>query len=97
MSNQHLYETAVAAVKADSALPDQAEILPKKHAEFYIGKSAGCVLIAYDVTDALGAKRKESHTVWLKRIGTRWEIDRLFPSPLYSEPDERPPFPHRNN
>ena len=93
MSKQHLYDIAVAAVKADSAFPVQAEIRPKKYAEFYIGKNAGCVVIAYDAVDASGAKRKENHTVWLKRIGTRWEIDRMFPTPTYPGPDERSPFP----
>ena len=92
MSKQHVYEIAAAAVKSDSAFPAEAEILPKKHAEFFMGKNAGCVVIAYD-----GGEGVRRHTVWLKRIGTRWEIDRMFPTPIYPVPPESPLFSVRDN
>ncbi len=83
MSEAVLFEEAVAALKADAEFPAQAEIRPKKEAEFHVGKSAACVVVAYDAIGPDGTKRTRTHTVWLKRIGTRWEPDRLFPTPDY--------------
>ncbi len=81
-----LHEIAVEAVKADEDFPSGAVLRSKSAFEFYIGRNAACFIAPYEYVDANGARHAASHTVWLKRVGTRWKIDRLFPTP---EP-ERP-------
>jgi hypothetical protein len=88
MSDAHLYEIAVPAVEAEATLPEGAVALPREQAEFYVGKNAACVIVPHALADRDG-EAVARHTVWLKRIGTRWELDRLFPTPVYP-PADRP-------
>ena len=81
MSDAHLFNVAVQAVKAHPKFPPQATIGAVKDAEFYVGKNAACVYVPYEVADPGGARRLDTFTVWLKRICVRWEIDRCDHTP----------------
>ena len=78
MSESHLYRIAAAAVKEHEALPVGAEVGPRADAEFYLGKNAGCIHVSYVVPAMQGESDEGTYTVWLKRIGMRWEVDRLY-------------------
>lgn len=82
-SERTVYEVARAAVQKDPELPLNATIGPASGADFYIGQSAACVLVPIEFTDASGARKTGTYTVWLDRICIRWEVNRCFRTPEY--------------
>ena len=64
-----MYDIAVKAAKADSALPKDAAPAARGSCKFHIGKSAATVEIPC-------SPRGDTYVVWLKRICTHWELDR---------------------
>jgi len=71
------YDIGVQAVMADPSFPKDATIGSFRSCSFYVGKSAACVEIPYFFSREADSKPKGVYVVWLKRIGTRWELDRL--------------------
>ena len=80
-SKRHMYAVASQAVKADSGFPAGAKLGPVKDAEVHIAKNAASVRLPFEVAGESGAGQTGFYTVWLKRIGIRWEVDRLSSEP----------------
>ena len=74
--NGPLYRTASKAVQADPSFPKDGRILPQSEAEIYPNKNASQVRIAYEY-GAGGATKRGRYAVWLKKMGDRWDIDRV--------------------
>jgi hypothetical protein len=83
-SQGHLFGVAEQALRAQTNLPPAMTIGSMKDAEFFVGKNAACVYVPVEYTEASGNKRTGNYIVWLKRICTRWELDRC-------EPESNPP------
>jgi hypothetical protein len=79
-----VYKPAYAAVKSAQDLPAGAVVDPQHNAKLYIAKNAAQVEMPYEYTDASGKKVTKIYLVYLKRVNRRWELDRGFPLPTYT-------------
>ncbi len=74
------------ARKALASLPEitpDAKIDPEGNAEVYIAKNAATVVMYVEYNNPDGSTVRRQYTVWMKRLGRRWELDRAFPTPTY--------------
>lgn len=72
-SERELYATARRAVLEDSRLPPGAEPAPREDARVFVAKNAASVYLPCRLEGETGA----AFMVWLKRVGIRWELDRV--------------------
>lgn len=82
-SRRSVYEPARKALEQSNELPPGAVIDPDRKAEVYIAKDAAAVVMDVEYKDSQRATVRRSYTIWMKRLGRRWEPDRLFPTPSY--------------
>lgn len=80
-SEQACYDIAVRTIKADAALPQDAQLAAIQDCRLMICKSAGTVVVPFESAGTL--KGKASYTVWLKRIARTWELDYYYKTPYY--------------
>lgn len=89
-TDRTIYDVACKAVKADAKFPTNGVISPMDKCGFYVARNAACVEVYYEFVNASGATESDSYIVWVKRIARRWELDRCFPTPKYSQPFDTP-------
>jgi hypothetical protein len=83
-SERAAYQAAREAVRTDSRLPPNAVLHDIDHVTVSVLKNAGRVDFTYDFTSPSGERKTDGYVVWLKRLGRRWVVDRLEPTPHYS-------------
>jgi len=78
-----VYVPARQALASLPGIPREATLDPDRNAEVYIAKNAATVVMDVEYKAENGATVRRSYTVWMKRLGRRWELDRAFPTPVY--------------
>lgn len=83
-SETQLYRIATDALRQQPGFPADAVIAPVTNATVSIGRSAAWFEIPYQYTDATGRKAAGSHTVTLRYMAHDWEVDRVYPTPVFT-------------
>ena len=73
-----IYEVGCRALRTETSAPPNAVAAPIEKCTFYIGKSGASLEMPYSVSSG-GQAKNGVWVIWLKRIGTRWEFDRVQP------------------
>ncbi len=84
-SERRLYHVARLGLLRLPDFPPDATVAPLEEAEFFIGKSAGCVRLHYSYTGPDGKRKEQPCVVWLDRICIRWEVNRCERLPTHED------------
>ena len=80
ITERTLYEAACRRVRESEAVPRGVKPAPRRKAVINVGKNSACVVLPYEYRIGDKETASGSHTVWFKRVGMRWEVDRSFPT-----------------
>ena len=83
VSERVCYRKACDAVRGSGELPAGAVLGPIGDAKMYILKDAARVDLSYRADSPGGGNVVGTYTVWLKRLGDRWHVDRSGKAPTY--------------
>lgn len=83
VSERVCYRKACDAVRGSGELPAGAVLGPIGDAKMYILKDAARVDLSYSTESPGSENAVGSCTVWLKRLGDRWDVDRIYKAPAY--------------
>ncbi len=82
-SERAVYRRSLEAVQADPDLPSAAVLDPKGKAVIRMAKNAASVELPYEYVGSTGEILSDSYTIWFKRIGRRWAVERYYRTPRH--------------